>query len=1569
MVLSRPEAVVQRAQDARFSLFSEDEVRKLSVLRVTNPTAFDSQNNPTAGGLYDKRLGPIDSSAQCGTCGLGFSSCPGHYGHIDLPVPTYHPLLIGALHKLLRCTCLHCCRLRMPAETADGWTRVLQLVKSGELSGAQEVAAQTCKRTSQALQAADDTHRDRSSCALTSRSNELINEYLARILENPAKTCEHCKLECPDVGREGASNLFLSKGPGGSRTYLPARDASGIVRKLWASQPRLLSLMFPHGDTTGASGEGSATTTRTSSAVARQPPDGWQMFFVRCLPVTPNRFRPVSSVAGDKYEHFHSVLLTRVLNECMNFVSAPMKDSLSAADESGLKSGLNSMLNLQQAVNNLMDSSFSTERAAAQGIRQQLERKEGLLRMNMMGKRVNFAARSVISPDPYIATGEIGVPPYFARKLSFPERVTPFNVEMLRAAVERGAHEYPGAVAVEDASGRLVSLVHLDAQKRTALAKQLLLAGDSRNVQDRGDNVVVHRHLRDGDLMLTNRQPTLHKPGLMAHRARVLRADRAIRMHYANCSTFNADFDGDEINLHLPQDHFGRAECHIFVHADHQFTTPTAGNPIRGLIQDHIFGGVLLTKQDTFLSYTDAAQLIYVACAPTRMATTAFALPAPAILRPAPMWTGKQVLSVVLQQVLRSSSPLTMESGTKVPAQLWGASSFEDQFAVRTGDLVTGVLDKAQFGKFGLVHSVQDLYGDACAGQLTSTLSRLLTFFVQTHGFTCGIGDALLLVPAEEHRATALASAEKVCTIASCDFLGIGGRRSAKQTLIARACANLAERYRADFHATGVLHDAACSGAMHPLSSSVVKASLPAGQMRSFRHNCLSLMTMTGAKGSTVNFSQISCLLGQQELEGRRVPRASSGRTLPCFQPFDAGARSGGFIQDRFLTGLRPQEYYFHCMAGRDGLVDTAVKTARSGYLQRCIVKNLESLKVQYDGTVRDDADGLIVQFLYGEDGQDVANASGLQRMSFCLSNLQRLGEQLDPRTSCGTTKDPRIDALEAEVADAWRCRSSLLELAANGNRTAVAELGAAQPVQALFPHSLVGAVSESYFDMVSSFIQETRVCAPRHTWAVRFRHLMMLRWIRGLVAGGEAVGVIAAQSIGEPSTQMTLNTFHMAGRGEANVTMGIPRLREILMTAAMRSKTPSMDLPLLESLGRSTAEGLAAQLQKLRLAELLKSLKVSDACNHDGREQMREYAVVLEFFPPHAFPRNVRLSFEEVKAAFKTSFLPLLKHELQAAQKNASPGSTRERATRGRRPSGDENDGTRGGSAQAHPSSREEERERAGPGHRDGEQDYSERESIEASSDAKRISQEEEYSDADSGGAACNSSHSPHRGASTHIQASAKEWPQQVAVKHEVEVEGVTDDKEYTCSAFIRVPLEYTNILMSQMAEQSAVAVPVREVKGIDRCFVVDEGKRIQTTGANFEAVWQHGDVLRLAGVVSNDVGLMLEHYGIEAARATVVKEVQAVFGAYGIAVDSRHLCLVADFVTSSGGYRGCSRIGISTHCSPFLKMSFETACNFLVDAVLKGQSDALKTASAQIIVGNLATVGTGACGVVHKL
>ena len=226
------------------------------------------------------------------------------------------------------------------------------------------------------------------------------------------------------------------------------------------------------------------------------------------------------------------------------------------------------------------------------GVRQLLEKKEGMFRMKMMGKRVNYGGRSVISPDPYITTDQIGVPVFMAKKLTFPESVSSFNAERLRQAVRNGTKVHPGANIIEDEeTGQQTHLDHLSEEQRDGLAKLLNVGRKT-----------VYRHLSNNDPLLVNRQPTLHKPSIMAHRCRVLPKEQTIRMHYANCNTYNADFDGDEMNIHLVQNYQAVSEAYNLMATHKQYCVPTSGKPLRGLIQDSVIAGVFMTSKDTFLS-------------------------------------------------------------------------------------------------------------------------------------------------------------------------------------------------------------------------------------------------------------------------------------------------------------------------------------------------------------------------------------------------------------------------------------------------------------------------------------------------------------------------------------------------------------------------------------------------------------------------------------------------------------------------------------------------------------------------------------------------------------------------------------------------------------------------------------------------------------------------------------------------------------------------------------------------------------------------------------------------------
>jgi DNA-directed RNA polymerase I subunit RPA1 len=216
-------------------------------------------------------------------------------------------------------------------------------------------------------------------------------------------------------------------------------------------------------------------------------------------------------------------------------------------------------------------------------------------------------------------------------------------------------------------------------------------------------------------------------------------------------------------------------------------------------------------------------------------------------------------------------------------------------------------------------------------------------------------------------------------------------------------------------------------------------------------------MIVSGAKGSNVNVSQISCLLGQQELEGRRVPVIVSGKTLPSFQPFDTSARAGGYIAGRFLTGIKPQEYFFHCMAGREGLIDTAVKTSRSGYLQRCLVKHLEGLRVQYDNTVRD-SDGSVIQFLYGEDSLDVQKQKTLNQFGFWAKNCYAAVNKLKLQM---VVSSPYIIANEAK-----KCMKKSVKKPSKYDTS----------LSKYSPSRYIGSTSDAFYKKLTEYVERIRI-------------------------------------------------------------------------------------------------------------------------------------------------------------------------------------------------------------------------------------------------------------------------------------------------------------------------------------------------------------------------------------------------------------------------------------------------------------------------------------------------------------
>mmetsp|Transcript_27715 Transcript_27715/g.66796 ORF Transcript_27715/g.66796 Transcript_27715/m.66796 type:complete len:1765 (-) Transcript_27715:143-5437(-) len=1750
-------AIVRKQIDeVEFGFYNDEDVRRRSVCEITSSIAMDALGTPLPNGVNDPRLGPQDSvasKAPCVTCCQRHQFCPGHFGHIELCVPVYHPLLFGKILELLRIKCFSCHKLTARERDLNTFkvkALLLQQGKYSEAVGLDEKIA-TCKHEAKErlIERTGQDPGDRSSTMSEAMAGQSIDQLLRETMTTlkrsrstsqymkrstppstfedaymrdlvkalistckAAKHCPHCSAYSPKIRQDSSNKVFqsalsltgkrinaseghelrpaLTKERSNSNAedrhaiadngindgmdlddvandierdddddsddeaamqstkdkYMSAAEVQAQVRRTWETNPDLCDAVF-------------AT-------------QGWEIFFMQAIPVPPNRFRPSMHLGGMVVENAQNAFLNKIIqtNELVrtNFANNEQANAYKA------------WIELQTQINCFMDSSKdpSANVNPTMGIRQILERKEGIFRKHMMGKRVNFACRSVISPDPYIGTNEIGLPRYFAETLTYPTPVTDINISEMRELVERGPFQYPGARWVEINNQRM-DLSKQDPHQREAIAARLLTHAR------RGRPAIVGRQLRDGDMVLMNRQPSLHKPSIMAHEVRVLHnpTQKTIRMHYANCNTYNADYDGDEMNCHFPQSDLGRSEAKYIAKTDLQYIVPTDGSPLRGLIQDHVVGGVKLTKRDTFLEKWEYQQLLFAALASLpgleliRSDSDIELLP-PTILRPKELWTGKQVISTLLNHLRKGNDRdlhfhgelpgLSNERKAKTAGAAFGEAMEEHLVIVRDGELLRGVLDKAAFGAtdFGLVHAVYEAYGPSKAGLLLNSLGRLFTAYIQFYsGHSCRMEDLILTKEADETRRKLIQKAYTNGSRAAKAWADSEGgkvpietdEKSMNDSLKPVEAASAASKVRQLLSGSeGKTNHAALDGFMmsklNPLASDIVKACLPGGLAVPFPVNTFGIMCGTGAKGSIVNQSQVSCALGQQALEGRRVPRLSSGRTLPSFAPYDVNPRSDGFVMDRFLTGIRPQEYYFHCMAGREGLVDTAVKTSRSGYLQRCLVKHLEELKVSYDFTVRN-GEGGVVQFLYGEDGLDptkcayldctdksftyiARNHASLKRGQTPLpdASISVAAKDAKRALECNDLENRKPSKIVLRVGDSVIARK--LRIGSEWARGALCEgwfdaivtkvrkkegtydveyiddgtkasriptsinfggvKAASSTCELLVPApgdpvlsvsrgsvrlgSSGACVSEkiasSAAKSVENSVELRKAMKSNALSKEEFGKLVAAKFTAALADPGEAVGCIAAQSIGEPSTQMTLNTFHLAGAG-ANVTLGIPRLREIIMTASRELKTPTMSVPLHESVTEEETTKLTRSFTKLTLNELIAGhhgVSVRETLvNGGGGMWQRAYYVVLKLHPAERIKTAFGLSLQDIAQVVSKSFVPALSYQMKLELRRSSAdieGVAKKTSVDGGESSiyvhkstrFDGDDGDEGMGAKKDTNEQDDPLDK-----QEDDDDGDDNEEVDAEDGVMASrKQDETYDEVDEdhddeeGG-----KHSDDGDLALNVSDDEGDDLPKATNFFSSNDEFRVDSKTNTIHlAPFKVDPSARALLMVGLVEQAARKVLVRSKKKIDEAFINDEegrGRCLQTAGINFEEMWKLENVDH-SRLMSNDIWAIRCSYGVEAARNNIVEQIRSVFGVYGIEVDPRHLSLIGDYMTFGGDYTAMNRTGMREMSSPFLQMSFETTAQFLTQAALMGNGDQLNSPSANIVVGRPVRHGTGA-------
>ena len=926
-----------------------------------------------------------------------------------------------------------------------------------------------------------------------------------------------------------------------------------------------------------------------------------EWMILSALPVPPPPVRPSISVDGSGQGQRGEDDLTFKLGDIIRANQAVLRTEVDGTPDH-IKVDLCDLL--QYHIATYMDNEIAGLDKAQhksgrpiKSIRARLKGKEGRLRQNLMGKRVDFSARTVITGDPNLSLDEVGVPRSIARTLTFPERVTPKNIDQLHVLVSNGPNLHPGARYVIRDTGERIDLRH---HKRTA---DMVLH----------NGWIVERHIQDGDVILFNRQPSLHKESMMGHRVRVMPYS-TFRLNLSVTAPYNADFDGDEMNLHVPQSQESRAELANLCMVPLNIVSPQRNSPLMGIIQDTLCGIYKICRRDVFLNKEQVMNIMLW------VPDWDGVIPQPAIIKPTPRWTGKQMISMVLPPALNLERLDAKGEDPYVPANDTGLIVLE-------GNVMFGLLSKKYVGTGagGIIHTIYNEFGWETALAFFNGAQTVVNYWLLHNGFSIGIGDTVpdpdTVAKIQNAVDTKKAEVEEISKLAQAEQLEASPGMNVRQTFESKVMNSLNQaRDQAG---------AATENSLKDLNNAIT-------------------MARAGSKGSTINIAQMTAIVGQQAVEGKRIPFGFKYRSLPHFTKDDYSAPSRGFVENSYLRGLTPTEFFFHAMAGREGLIDTAVKTAETGYIQRRLVKALEEVTVKYDSTVRDSR-GNVVQFIYGEDGLDGAHIEN-QKVDFMTSSNKAFNDRFQVDIMSGDVSPWKGRLLQAReiqgdnelqemfdqeyenlrnsqqlVRKMGKGTEDSMQLPLNigriidqaqknfkirrGDRTDLDPRYALNAVNQLLDRLIIVRGT----DPISMEAQNnaTLLIKAQLRSRLAFKRLVLehglnrlafdniigaveSRFIAAHAAPGEMVGVLAAQSIGEPATQMTLNTFHFTGVSAKNVTLGVPRLKEIL-NVSQNIRTPSMSVyQLPENTGnKDSAKLLRSRIQHTNLRSVAETCEL----------------------------------------------------------------------------------------------------------------------------------------------------------------------------------------------------------------------------------------------------------------------------------------------------------------------------------------------------------------------------------------
>ena len=1110
----------------QFSISSPEEIKRKSVCHVTQPLLYDSQGEPVINGLFDPRMGVLDHGKICPTDELDNRFCPGYFGHIELQKPVFHYQFMDIIMKTLKCYCMRCSSILIDKE--------------------------------------NDYEKVKIQNILQEPNKKRWAYYYDQVSKN--KTCPVCGFTQPSkFAKEGLAKVYAEWKDTGTKEYLSAERVHKIFRKISIEDCNILGF---------------------TEEWCRP---NWLICTV--LPVAPGTVRPsIKQPNGTRSEDD----ITHKLVDIIKTNETLKKKLENKTTSNETINGFVDLLQYHVATfvdNEIPNVNVSCHRSGRplKSFVQRLKGKEGRLRGNLMGKRVDFSARTVITPDPNIKIDQLGVPYKIAMNLTFPEIVNQYNIHHLTRCVRNGPFEYPGAKSYKRKSdGATISLQYVD---RNSI------------VLEYGD--VVSRHLKDGDDVLFNRQPSLHKMSMMAHKVKVLKHN-TFRLNVSVTKPYNADFDGDEMNMHVPQSIQTAVELRQLARVPSQIISPRMNSPVISPVQDTLLGINRITNDGVYFTEKQMMELL--------MTIKSFdgILPEPEINQgPYKRWSGRQLLSMILP-------PLNMN----MKNSSYNENLEDDKLnhvKIQDGKILQGRFDKAIISKGtkGLVHMIFNDFGEKACQDFLDNIQDIITKYLLITGFSVGISDLI----ADEDTKRKM---EKV----------IVGKKKEVAEVIQHVHLNIFKNEE------GKPNEVEFENKIMEMLRKTINEAGNIGLKSLDQNNRMTNMVSAGSKGSPINISQMICSLGQQGIDGKRIPYGFVDRSLPHFTKYDDSPEGRGFIENSFIGGLTPQEFFFHAMAGREGLIDTAVKTSETGYIQRKLIKAMEDLKVDQDLKVTNSY-GKVIQFRYGDDGYNFNNieSQSLDLLSHTFEELEekhRFESQenwelfLDENTQKELEKEKdsqeKLDSLYQEMVEMVHLlRGEIFQHSTNSNvnhpinmmRLVNRSLSMFQidkkDMSDLNPMLVYRTLKELDQELKRNNMEQSTLILRALLYSnlspkVLVKKLRMsqdaffyvvniikTKYSKSFIAVGEMVGAIAAQSIGEPATQMTLNTFHYAGvSSKSNVTRGVPRLKELLHISK-NIKQPSITVFLKDDLSydRIKTEEILNKLELTTLQDIIVSSSI----------------------------------------------------------------------------------------------------------------------------------------------------------------------------------------------------------------------------------------------------------------------------------------------------------------------------------------------------------------------------------------